>query len=275
MRVMVTGAQGFLGRETVRLLHETGDHHVIALDVETDLRNQAAIGRALRDAEPDVILHLGGISGPMVRAEDPSLVTAVNTVGTVNLLHSALRLSQQPRVVLASSIAALEQRQGPMPSIYAATKRFMEDAAEYFASHGLEVLSIRLGSVYGPGRTTDHVVQSMARSLSTSGVAEYDPEAHEPLIHVHDAARVLLAAMGTPYSWPGTLVAVQQLVSHRELATLVAAALGVAPQLKPALSAPWSWSESLDSGPLEQALGFAFQVPVRQGVEETARAVTA
>lgn len=275
MDIVVTGASGLVGRETVRLLNASGGHRVTALDAEVDLRDCPAVTRALKHASPDALVHLGGISGPMVRADEPAVVTGVNALGTVNLLFAAQGLERQPRVVLASSIAAIEQRSGPSPSIYAATKRFVEDAGRYFVDQGMQITTIRLGSVYGPGRATDHIVHSLAHSLAHSGFATCDPDALEPLVHVSDAARILISAALHPCAVHGVLTAVQECVPHGLLAKLVALALEVPAVLRTFPGERVAWTAPLDSAPLERALGVGFEVPVEQGVQETSRALIA
>lgn len=275
MNIVVTGANGLVGRETVRLLIASGDHHVTALDAEVDLRDYSAVAHALKRSAPDVLVHLGGISGPMVRANEPAVVTGVNALGTVNLLSVAHGLRRVPRVVLASSIAAIEQRPGPTPSIYAATKRFVEDAARYFVEQGMQITTIRLGSVYGPGRVTDHIIHSLTRSLSHSGFAICDPDALEPLVHVSDAGQILVSAAMLPFAVGGVLTAVQDCVPHGLLARYVAHSLEVPSVVRTARRERLTWREPLDNGPLQCALGVGFEVPVARGVREVVRALTA
>jgi nucleoside-diphosphate-sugar epimerase len=274
VRAVVTGARGFVGREVVGLLR-AGGHRVTAVDAELDLRDVDGVRRLIREARPELVLHLGGVSGPMVSADDPALVTAVNAVGTIALLDAAAGLPAPPRVVLASSIAAIETADGAPRTVYAATKRFIEDAADGFRARGLAVSAARLGSVYGPGRTTRHIVTDLARSIAARGVAEYDPAEIEPLVHIRDAARMLVALGERAQPLAPVYAVVQALVPHAELAGIVGWALGRTHERRTIRATRLRWTESLDSAPLLRDTGLTFEVGIADGVAETARAVTA
>jgi len=273
---VVTGATGFVGREVVRLLEGAGGHRVTAVDAELDLRDVDAVRALIHGAKPELVLHLGGVSGPMVSADDPVLVTHVNAIGTIALLEAAACLPDPPRVVLAGSVAAIERSDRTPRSVYAATKRFVEDAADAFRHRGLTVIVARIGSVYGPGRATAHVITELARSITERGVAEYDPGAVEPLVHVRDAARLLVALGTRRSSPPATLYPlVQELVPHAQLATMVGDALGRAFERREIASPRLRWMDALDSAQLVRDTGVGFCVPIAAGVAETAAAVRA
>lgn len=116
MRIVVTGAGGFLGRTLAPLLH---DHEVVAVDlvtaplegfahvelVEGDICDPSIIGAAFAGG-CDAVVHLATI--PSGAAEvDPARAKAVNLDGSLAVLEAAAAHGERPRVVFASSIAAL------------------------------------------------------------------------------------------------------------------------------------------------------------------------
>jgi len=263
-RVVVTGASGYLGSRVVRELRRSGGHHICTADRETDLRDAGAVRALLEQARPDAVVHLGGVSGPMVSAEEPALVAEVNVVGTLNLLHAAMALTPRPRVLLASSVAALED---PPGSIYAVTKRVVEDAGDLYRRHGLDVAALRIGSLYGIGRVTSHVVSDMVAAAASNGDVPYVEGAHEPLVHVDDAAALIAALVASP-EWSSPYDLVQELVPHRHIAHIVAQAFddGVVPRA--VRGDVCRWSGDLGGRAVIDTTGHAYVIPIDAGLEE-------
>lgn len=174
MRVLVTGANGFVGRALVPLLAERG-HQVRAAvrSAGPTLRGAAetvAIGdigsgtdwtRALDGI--DAVTHLAARVHVMTdTASDPlAAFRAVNTAGTARLAESAAAAGVK-RLVFLSSVKALVDESQPDPldeatvpnphSPYGVSKREAEQALAGIAARtGLEVAVIRPPLVYGPG----------------------------------------------------------------------------------------------------------------------------
>ena len=189
MRVLVTGAAGFIGRRVVPRLVARGDEVVALVHrarsvapsdrlvvVEGSVTDAAAVARAGDGCA--AIVHLAA-SG----AADAALVHAVNVDGTRNVLAAA-RAAGGARVVFTSSISALRERRGP----YGETKRAAEEAIR---ASGLPWVILRPSLVYGELGTG--LVAALARYLRTlpvvpvigNGEIRLDP------IHVDDVCDVI------------------------------------------------------------------------------------
>ncbi|MBU0557421.1 MAG: NAD-dependent epimerase/dehydratase family protein [Alphaproteobacteria bacterium] len=112
MRIIVTGAGGFLGRAVVPLLR---DHEIVATDrvlpadvegVVGDIADPAFV-RDLLGQGCDAVIHLASMPGAAVAA-DPAQGWAVNLDGLRMLAGEAAKAGKRPRFVYASSIAVLD-----------------------------------------------------------------------------------------------------------------------------------------------------------------------
>ncbi len=135
MKVAVTGAGGFIGKNLLLRLKELGRYEVAPIEIDSTRSDlQAAVGSA------DAVVHLAGINRPT----DPAEFVGGNQ-GSVEDLITAIETSgRQVPVVLTSSI----QAEGA--SAYGASKKAAEDALLAFAEKtGNPACVLRLPNVFG------------------------------------------------------------------------------------------------------------------------------
>lgn len=158
----------------------------------------------------DAIVHLGGVSGPGFVFNPPvapGVVASTNITGTMNVLEAA-REAKVKRVVFASSVIVywpvdrkrswpgrelVEGRTDVLDSTetYGASKIAGEQLCRAYSAMGtVDAVSLRIGWVYGPGRTTGCVIRAMLE-----GVAMDTPPQHKrDHVFVTDAAEALVLA---------------------------------------------------------------------------------
>lgn len=184
MKVLVTGANGFLGSRAAELLAENG-HQVLPVSRPGGAERTGAKDAIRVDAgDPaareliggcDAVLHFAGIPDPARARKDPALAVRENAGTTLNLLEGCLE--HGAGLVYPSTVrAALD----PPPDPYAHSKRLGEEACRL---HAASTLVVRLTSVYGPGQ--------VAREGATGAIASFAARAlaGEPIVIAGDPGR--------------------------------------------------------------------------------------
>ncbi len=174
MRVVVTGAGGFVGAALVRALAFEGAR-VTALDSQSftapsavrkivgDILDPYAVGAALADGA-DIVIHLAALPGGAAAA-DPALSRRINVDATLNLFDAVGAANPSVRLVYASTVAVLgpslpERVDDSTPRrpgmAYGAHKLMAEIAlAELTRQRALDGIAVRLpGIVARPGGNT-------------------------------------------------------------------------------------------------------------------------
>ena len=144
------------------------------------------------------IIHAGGVSGPMVMADDPAGVITINVTGSMNLLYAAMDCSVRT-FVYCSSVAAIGDFYEPTPigedypmrpaSTYGCSKAAMDYVLRgLWRKVPLDICSLRLTAVYGPGRKTEFNIDTIVRAALAGKPARIDPLSDWPYVYVDDAA---------------------------------------------------------------------------------------
>jgi GDP-4-dehydro-6-deoxy-D-mannose reductase len=240
VRILVTGASGFVGRHLVALLRDEGGHAVLALTGRTradsedlprgegiewrrvDLRFQAEIDRAVGTFRPEGVVHLGARTQIVEADRDPAGTLEINAVGTLRLLEALASRAPDSKTVLVSSAAvygsvpeaALPAREDATPvrpeGVYGVSKATAEMLAHYFESTaGLAVVVLRPFNVIGPGQTDRFAASSFARQLAETemGLREAvlrvgNLRSRRDVTDVRDVASAFRRALDLPPSGP-------------------------------------------------------------------------
>jgi GDP-4-dehydro-6-deoxy-D-mannose reductase len=179
MKVMITGAAGFIGGFLAKHGLEAGCS-VLGLGISEpeeawaggafehcDIRDAARLSQIVSAFRPDRIFHLAAQSYPTVSLLQPRVTIDINAGGTVNLFECLRAAAIMPVVVVACSSAEY----GPVASQdlpvrethplrplhpYGVSKVAQDLlAAQYFANYSMPAVRIRIFNTTGPGKIGD------------------------------------------------------------------------------------------------------------------------
>jgi UDP-glucose 4-epimerase len=214
---MVTGGLGFVGRYLVRRL-AAGGHSVVSYNrdfsesadpattsVQGELFDIPRLVRTLDEHSVQCILHTAAMSHPELSVELPVTTFAANVQGTLSVLESA-RMSGVRRIVNFSSECAYGHQETELVredarlrpiTPYGVTKATSEMLGDVYTDlYGLDVVSLRITEVYGPGNPMPELLREMIRaSVHDEPFAlEHGAEQRFQFIHVEDVASAACAA---------------------------------------------------------------------------------
>lgn len=223
MRVLITGADGFVGGHLARHLRDVGDEviaiagpHCQARVEKLDVTDAKATLESIARHRPDGIVHLAGFSSVSRSHQSPGLAFEVNAVGTVNVLAAVreAKLAETRTLVISSGevygpvkpgTPAREDHPVVATSPYSASKIAGEIATRQFhVSYGQQVVIARPFNHLGSGQDPTFVIPSFAkqiREMKGAGVLKVgNLEAVRDFSHVDDvvAAYRLLLEKGVP-----------------------------------------------------------------------------
>jgi nucleoside-diphosphate-sugar epimerase len=191
MRVVVTGATGFIGSHLVERLVARGDEvhawvragssQTVPLPEtvrrrQVDLLNADAVAAALDATQPSELYHLAAQSLPVVSWQRPWETFQVNVSGTINILEAARRHGWPGRLVVFGSSSEYADQKDPDLAIhedypllgnspYAVSKvAASRMAALYHRRDGIAAMVVRPFFWIGPRKTGDFC-SDVARQL--------------------------------------------------------------------------------------------------------------
>ena len=194
MKVLITGVNGFIGRNLRVALEERDGFEVLPVTRETDEATlQAWAGAA------DAVVHLAGVNRP----NDPQEFTTGNRDFTARLCELLAATGRRVPVAFASSIQV--ERDSP----YGQSKRAAEDELlGYGAQTGAGVAIYRLPNVFGKWSRPNYnsVVATFCHNIARGlPVRIDDPASVVPLVYIDDLVRELVGFLLAPPSDTGFL----------------------------------------------------------------------
>jgi nucleoside-diphosphate-sugar epimerase len=214
VRILVTGAAGYLGSALIRKLMNDG-YHVVGLDTTAfgnphsakpgwaggaveriaDVRHADAIKMIVDDQKIDTVVHLAAILTVDACEKDPQTAHSIHVDGT----RSAFSVDGTRNIHISTGAVFGEggmpvEEDSPDPhTVYAVTKAAGEQIAL-----GRDAVVLRLNYLggYAPGTRWVETVNFLAREAAQKGMIEvWEPHITHPFTHVLDAVDAIRATL--------------------------------------------------------------------------------
>ncbi len=305
MKLLVTGAAGFIGSHLADRLAKRGDE-VVGLDnfndyydparkranaealsrhanfrmIEADIRDRAGMMAMMDDEGFDAVAHLAAMAGVRNAISHPDLYVNVNLNGTQNLLDAARAAGGVGNFVMASTSSVYgETEQIPFVETdacdrplqpYAAAKRAAEILGySYYHLFGQNFTALRFFTVYGPNGRPDMMAYLLADSIyKDKQIPLYDGgEMYRDWTFVEDIVSGIVASIDRPLGYEIINLGRGEPVLLREFVELMEELSGREANVvsTPRLAADFVRNEA-DISKARQLLGYDPHVSVPEGV---------
>ncbi|GAA2700921.1 NAD-dependent epimerase/dehydratase family protein [Nonomuraea recticatena] len=295
MSTLVTGGRGFVGRHIVDLLVEHGEEVVsynrdFSIDnrpgvtaIQGELFDIPRLTRALFEHTVDRIIHTAGMSHPEVSIDLPLTTFAANVEGTQGV-YEAARMTNVRRVVNFSSECAygslnefetVTEATACSPTTpYGVTKVTGEMLGKVYNDlYGMDIVSLRVTEVYGPGLWMPSVLGDMLRAAVDGVVFKLDYGRDHPFqfVYVQDVARAAyLASIATaPRQHVYNISGGSQVTLAQAANTLQALIPAAQIHLGEGHLPQWDRQGPFDISAAERCLGYQPQWPLEAGLRAT------
>ena len=251
-RVMVTGGGGFLGRKLVSVLEERGAVPLVVRAAEHDLTQPEVVKRALKELEPDLVLHAAAVVGGIgANRDNPGRFFYANAVMGLHLIHEAMEAGIEKMLVVGTVCSYPKFTPVPFKeealwdgfpeetnAPYGLSKKMLlAQAQAYRAQYGFNCVYLIPTNLYGPHDNfdpqTSHVIPAMIRKfLEAKWESRHEVtlwgtgSASREFLYVDDAAEGLVRGLERYDGEAPINLGADHEISIKDLATKIAALTG-------------------------------------------------
>lgn len=296
-RICVTGGAGFLGKHLINKLHDHGAKEIFVPNYpDYDLVKESDIQRMIREAQPDVIIHLAAkVGGIGANREHPGEFFYDNLMMGVQLIHNAWKMGVSKFVAIGTICAypkftPIPFREEDLWEGYPeetnapyglAKKMLLVQSQAYREEYGYNSIFLLPVNLYGPGDNfnpeSSHVIPALIRKCleakeqgASEIVAWGDGSPTREFIYAEDAAEgITLATMRYNNSDPVNIGSSFE-ISIKDLTELIAKLTGFEGDIRWDTSKPNGQPRrKLDISRAKERFGFEAKTSFEDGLKQT------
>lgn len=296
-RILITGANGFVGQHAIREFKANGYEVFEGLGPGTEPTNDHQVpfnllhyeimSFVVNQIKPDACLHLAGQAHIPFCEKDPVTANDLNVTGTVRLLQAFRMHQPKARIVVVTSAEVyghapqghIVTEKDPLTptTLYGITKQAADEASLAFANQlGLQVMTARPWNHIGPGQHPRFVAAAFARQFAafTKGAAPEmktgNLDSQRDFTDVRDIVRGyrLILENGTPGQ--AYNLSSSNLRPIRDLINGFIKISGIKPEMEvdPALFRPTDSTPMLSTDKIHEECGWNQKIPLEQSLKD-------
>jgi GDP-L-fucose synthase len=296
-RVLVTGGSGFLGSHLIAVLKQRSATNIISpRSRDYDLRDISSIRALLRDATPNLVIHLAArVGGIGANRTHPAEFFYDNLLMGTQLLHESWKAGIKKFVAIGTVCAYPKHTRVPFKEenlwdgypeetnapYGLAKKMLLVQSQAYRQQYGFRSIFLLPVNLYGPGDNFDlessHVIPALIRKCIDAKEAEREKitvwgtgQASREFLYVKDAAEgIVLASERYDKSDPVNLGSGKE-ITIKELVALITRLTGFEGSVEWDTSKPDGQPRrSLDTEKAERFFGFKAKTSLQEGLSKT------
>jgi UDP-glucose 4-epimerase len=234
-KAVVVGGSGFIGSHVADHLSEAG-YQVTIYDynpsswirsdqemVVGDILDEKKIDQTIMGA--DIVYNFAALSDLNQALDQPSKTVKINILGNINVME-ACRTHGVKRFIYASTVYVHSREGGFYRCSKQASEAYVE---EYQRVYGLDYTILRYGSLYGPRAGETNGLYRIVKSALENRIVKYEghPESMREYIHVDDAARASINALGDEFQNESVVLTGQEPMRVMDMLKMLAEILGM------------------------------------------------
>ena len=204
---VVFGGSGFIGSHVADNLSKSGYSTTILDQVSSPWLSEnqkMVIGdiQCYDDVESiikgaDVVYNFAALADLNRALQEPIKTIKINILGNINILEACRKYSVE-RFIYASTVYVNSREGGFYRCSKQASEAYLE---EYQKAFGLDYTILRYGSLYGPRADNTNGIKRVIKKALETGILSHEghPDSMREYIHVEDAARASVVALGEEF----------------------------------------------------------------------------
>ena len=212
MKVLLTGATGFIGSQLTQRLISEGHQVAIVVRPESSLEilqavlpqiqvhvyhgSYASLVQSLELTQPELVIHVASLFLAQHKSSDVDGLISSNVLFGAHLLEAMDQSGVKLLVNTGTSWQNYKDQKFNPVNLYAATKQAFEDIIHYYSeARELRVVTLRLFDTYGTGDLRPKLLPLLKRAAITGETLEMSPgEQMVDLVHIEDVVDCFIAA---------------------------------------------------------------------------------